>query len=69
MKNALILIAALCGFVLLIFLVQQIYRSFSNTWQIIDFTEEAVRTCGEGKVAAVTLDGYTCTDGSKGTLR
>lgn len=60
MKNGLILAAALCGFVVLVYLVQLIYVNFSNTYQIIEHTEEGVRACGEGNVAAVTLDGYVC---------
>jgi len=34
--------------------------NFSNTHQVIENTNEAVRVCEENNVAAVTISGFTC---------
>jgi hypothetical protein len=60
MKNGLIVLFSVVGFVALVWVVQLIYVNFTNTHQVIENTNEAVRVCGENNVAAVTISGFTC---------
>jgi len=59
-EKCLIVLFSLVGFVALVWVVQLIYANFSNTHQVIENTNEAVRVCGENNVAAVTISGFTC---------
>ncbi len=60
MKSAMIIAICIAGFLTVVLFVKTVYVNFSNTHQVIDNTNEAVRICGENNVAAVTTTGFSC---------
>lgn len=60
MKIWLVALLSFLVFLTIVQFVRSVYVNFSNTHQVIDNTNEAVRICGENNVAAVTTTGFTC---------
>ena len=60
MKNVMILLMAVVGFVGFVFLIQATYLRFSNTVRVIENTNQAVEVCGENKVKSVSTTGFEC---------
>ena len=58
MKIWLVALLSFLVFLTIVQFVRSVYVNFSNTHQVIDNTNEAVRICGENNVAAVTTTGF-----------
>lgn len=60
MEDTARLFIVVIGFCFLIAFVSWVFVAFSKTRVVLENTEEAVRICGEGNVAWVSIEGYAC---------